>query len=145
VIVRRGGRGPASEDLEGDRLAVSQAQKVRTGKKGVLPNGQKGIQEVSIIAGDLGFFPRTFFVTRDIPVRIFVTGASSSVLCVMMDAFNVRRQIRLSEIQEINFTPTFPGKYRFYCPVNGMEGTMVVKELASRSVRGIASDMGRKK
>ena len=24
-----------------------------------------------------------------------------------------------------------PGKYRFYCPVNGMEGTMVVKELAT--------------
>ncbi len=92
---------------------------------------QRGVQEVAIIANDLGFFPKTIFVTRDVPVRLFVTGASSNTLCIMMDSFQVRKQIRTKQIEEISFTPTTAGKYRFYCPVNAMEGSMVVKELSS--------------
>jgi hypothetical protein len=91
---------------------------------------KKGVQEVSIIAADLGFFPKTVFVTRDIPVRLFVTGASKNSLCIMMDSFQVRKQVRSQKIEEITFTPGTPGRYRFYCPVNGMEGTLIVKELA---------------
>ena len=49
----------------------------------------------------------------------------------MMDSFQVRKQVRAQKIEEITFTPSTPGQYRFYCPVNGMEGTMIVKELAS--------------
>jgi hypothetical protein len=92
---------------------------------------RKGVQEVSIIAGDLGFFPKTIFVSRDVPVRLFVTGASKGSLCIMMDTFNVRKQIRSNKIEEISFVPNQPGTYRFYCPVNGSEGTMVVKELTT--------------
>ena len=92
---------------------------------------RKGVQEVSIIAGDLGFFPKTIFVSRDVPVRLFVTGASKGSLCIMMDTFNVRKQIRSNKIEEITFVPNQPGTYRFYCPVNGSEGTMVVKELTT--------------
>lgn len=92
---------------------------------------RKGIQEVSIIAGDLGFFPKTIFVSRDVPVRLYVTGASKGSLCIMMDTFNVRKQVHPSKIEEITFVPTQPGTYRFYCPVNGSEGTMVVKELTT--------------
>ncbi|MBS1961164.1 MAG: cupredoxin domain-containing protein [Bdellovibrionales bacterium] len=92
---------------------------------------RKGVQEVSIIAGDLGFFPKTIFVSRDVPVRLFVTGASKGSLCIMMDSFNVRKQVRSNKIEEITFVPNQPGTYRFYCPVNGSEGTMVVKELTT--------------
>ncbi len=99
---------------------------------------RKGIQEVSIIAGDLGFFPKTFFVSRDVPVRLFVTGASKGSLCIMMDSFNVRKQVRANKIEEITFVPNQPGTYRYYCPVNGSEGTMVVKELTT-AVPGDAS------
>lgn len=92
---------------------------------------RKGIQEVSIIAGDLGFFPKTVFVSRDVPVRLYVTGASKGSLCIMMDSFNVRKQVRSNKIEEITFVPNQPGTFRFYCPVNGSEGTMVVKELTT--------------
>jgi heme/copper-type cytochrome/quinol oxidase subunit 2 len=92
---------------------------------------RKGIQEVSIIAGDLGFFPKTIFVSRDVPVRLFVTGASKASLCIMMDSFNVRKQVRANKIEEITFVPNQPGTFRFYCPVNGSEGMMVVKELTT--------------
>jgi heme/copper-type cytochrome/quinol oxidase subunit 2 len=101
------------------------------GPQDLVPSSTKGIQEVALIAGDLGFFPNTVFVTRDVPVRLFVTGASKSTLCIMIDSFNVKKQVRTQRIEEITFTPNMPGKYRFYCPVNGMEGTMVVREIAS--------------
>lgn len=94
---------------------------------------RKGVQEIAIIAGDLGFFPKTFFVSRDVPVRLFVTGTAKGSLCLMMDSFNVRKQVRTSKIEEITFTPTQAGTYRFYCPVNGSEGTMVVKELTTEA------------
>lgn len=92
---------------------------------------RKGVQEVSVIASDLGYFPKTVFVTRDIPVRMFVTGASKNTLCIMMDSFQVRKQLKSQKIEEITFVPNVPGKYRFYCPVNGMEGNLVVRELGS--------------
>ncbi len=98
---------------------------------GRLSARHKGVQEVSLIAGDLGFFPKTIFVSRDVPVRLFVTGASKNTLCIMMDSFQVRKQVRSQRIEEITFTPNEPGRYRFYCPVNGMEGILVVKEFSS--------------
>lgn len=97
---------------------------------------RRGVQEVAVIASDLGFFPRTLFVSRDVPVRLFVTGASKNTLCIMMDSFQVRKQVRSQKIEEITFTPATPGKFRFYCPVNGMEGTLIVKELTTDSPRG---------
>lgn len=90
---------------------------------------RKGVQEISVIANDLGFFPKTVFVSRDIPVRLFVTGASKQPLCIMMDSFNVKKQVRSQKVEEITFTPSAPGTYRFYCPVNGSEGVLVVREL----------------
>ena len=91
---------------------------------------RKGVQEVSIIANDLGFFPKTIFVSRNIPVRLYVTGASKNSTCLMMDAFNVRKQLKANKVEEITFVPNQPGAYRFYCPVNNSDGTMVVKELS---------------
>lgn len=100
---------------------------------------RKGMQEISIIAGDLGFFPKTIFVSRDVPVRLYVTGASKGSLCIMMDSFNVRKQVRPNKIEEITFVPNQPGTYRYYCPVNGSEGTMVVKELTTSAGPGESS------
>ncbi len=100
-------------------------------------NLRTGTQEVALIASDLGFFPKTIFVTRDIPVRLFVTGASKKPLCVMLDLFNVRKQVRSQQVEEISFVPTQPGQYRFYCPINGAEGSLFVKDLSSASLSGL--------
>ena len=89
-----------------------------------------GVQELALIAGDLGFFPKTLFVTRDVPVKLFVTGASKKPLCMMMDSFQVRKQIRSHKVEEVDFTPSAAGMFRFYCPINGMEGTLYVKDPA---------------
>lgn len=111
--------------------AQQRVEKPASNFSSLVPESKKGVQEVSVIAGDLGFFPTTVFVTRDIPVRLFVTGTSDSALCIMMDSFNVRKQVNSRSIEEITFTPNVPGVYRFYCPVNQSEGRLVVKELAS--------------
>jgi plastocyanin len=122
------GQNPNSgPDLGNSQRVVTSQSSERT----VSEMGRKGVQEVAIIASDLGYFPKTVFVSRDVPVRLFVTGSSKNTLCIMMDSFQVRKQIRSQKIEEITFTPNAPGKYRFYCPVNGMEGSLVVKELTT--------------
>jgi plastocyanin len=134
-------RSPASSGGEETsvRFRVNNVKPVEAGPPKI-PEGsgaetdamvRRGVQEVALIAGDLGFFPKTVFVSRDVPVRMFVTGASKNTLCIMMDSFQVKKQVRSQRIEEITFTPGTPGKFRFYCPVNGMEGTLIVKELAS--------------
>ncbi|MBI2711801.1 MAG: cupredoxin domain-containing protein [Bdellovibrio sp.] len=108
-------------------LASSRVSSNKTAKKGAA-NNKAGVQEVGLIAGDLGFFPQTVFVAPEIPVRIYITGASKKPLCFMLDDFQIRRQVRAQKIEEITFTPATPGKYRFYCPVNGIQGDLLVKE-----------------
>lgn len=125
--------------LESSKVSRTEEQQAEAVRKKVIEDladpvtRRKGVQEVALIAGDLGFFPKTFFVSRDVPVRLYVTGTAKGSLCLMMDSFNVRKQVRTSKIEEITFTPTQAGTYRFYCPVNGSEGTMVVKELTTET------------
>ena len=94
----------------------------------LIPDRKKGIQETALIVGDLGYFPKTIFVSQNVPVRMFITGASKDTLCVMVDAFQVRKQVRSQRIEEITFTPSIPGKYRIHCPINQMEATLVVRD-----------------
>ncbi|MFN7684570.1 MAG: cupredoxin domain-containing protein [Oligoflexia bacterium] len=115
-------------DWVGDRMPASQSLPASGQGTPLGKLRRNGVQEIALIAGDLGFFPRTVFVTRDIPVRLFVTGASKSSLCILMDSFQVRKQVRSQRIEEVSFTPTQPGKFRFYCPINGAEGFLVVRE-----------------
>jgi plastocyanin len=123
-----------TEEEEKQRQSELHTEKMKnTNRNSIISNAKRGVQEVAVIAGDMGYFPKTVFVTRDIPVRLYVTGSSKSTLCIMMDSFHVRREVKTKSIAEINFPPSVPGKYRFYCPINGMEGTLIVKELASDS------------
>jgi hypothetical protein len=91
-----------------------------------------GVQEVAVIAGELGFFPRTIFVTKNIPVKLFVTGSSKRPLCLLLDldGFQARKQVKSQAVEELDFTPSRSGQFRFYCPINGIEGTLLVKEAA---------------
>jgi plastocyanin domain-containing protein len=115
-----------------DREVPSASTQARDALPGdpLQPNPAKnGVQEIAIIAGDLGFFPKKIFVNRDMPVRLFVTGASRKNLCVLIDAFQVRRQVKSQKVEEVSFTPGTPGTFRMHCPINGIEGTLVVREL----------------
>lgn len=148
---KSGGRSPASdsessdEEMHADGEPSFTPHKVameedlsnppvsgdRTPAQALVPSPKKGIQEQSLIVGDTGFFPQVVQVTRNVPVRLFVTGSAKKNkdgLCMMMDAFQVRRQIKVDQIEEIEFTPKTAGKYRIFCPINGAEATLLVKE-----------------
>ncbi len=129
---RKGSRSIASAGAAQSEAAAPPAPSSQSsGQEFSGASSRKGVQEIALIASDLGFFPKTVFVTRDVPVRLYVTGASKNTLCVMMDSFQVRKQIRSQKIEEITFIPNIPGKFRFYCPINGMEGALIVKELSN--------------
>jgi plastocyanin len=68
-------------------------------------------------------------VTKGIPVKLFITSTSKKLLCLMSDSLSLQREVQSQKISEIEFTPTASGKHRLYCPINGMEGTLLVKEV----------------
>ena len=87
-----------------------------------------GVQEVAVIATDTGYLPSKIFLRRNIPVKLFLTSASASKLCFMMDDFSVRKGIANQAVEQVSFLPTKPGTYRFYCPVKEIEGQVVVRD-----------------
>ena len=97
-----------------------------------IASAHSGVQEVALIASRLGYFPEIISVTRDIPVTLYLISDSKKALCFMMDGsdFDIKpKQIRSNEISEIRFVPKQVGTHRFYCPINGIEGTLVVKDI----------------
>lgn len=87
-----------------------------------------GVQEVSIIATDTGYLPSKVFVRRNIPVKLFLTSSSARKLCFMMDDFSVRKGVSNQTVEQVSFLPTKPGQYRFYCPVQEIEGQVIVRD-----------------
>lgn len=146
------GRRPASASASADGSMASGTEgaptsvAVETGQTNkleeIIPDAQKGTQEVALIASETGFYPQTLFVTRGVPVRLFVTGASKANLCVMVDSFDVKKQVRFNRVEEITFMPKFSGQFRVHCPMTGMEGTLVVKEgpIAQTNTRSVAAE-----
>lgn len=122
------GRGPAGVT---EAKGVIQLKPITTSKKALMRQAKKNhaTQEVAIIASELGFFPSTIFLTEGVPVRLYITGASSKTQCFMLDQFGVRRQVRNQKVEEVTFTPDQSGSFSFNCPMNGARGTVVVKEI----------------
>lgn len=87
-----------------------------------------GVQEVSLIATDTGYLPSRVFVRRNIPVKLFLTSASPSKLCFMLDEFSLRKGVTNQSVEQMSFLPTKAGQYRFYCPVQEIEGQLVVRD-----------------
>lgn len=129
-------RGPASgKPVVAKKPLPSANTIVRTMRE------KKAHQEAAVIVNDLGFFPSTLFVTRGVPVRLFVTGASQKSQCLIIDAFGVRRQIKSNKVEEVVFTPDQTGKFAYTCPMNGARGMIIVKnlEIAERFPSSVAA------
>lgn len=101
----------------------------------------RGVQEVSVIASEYGFFPQRLFVTQGIPVKVFLTAAGKATSCFMVDGFDVKKGVSPGRVEEVTFLPERLGEHRFYCPVGGIEGKLVVRPApADEDGRGIASE-----
>jgi hypothetical protein len=131
------GAGP--KDRIGDRLETTDrkpaslpdtsmiTKELDSGKLSI-PTTALPTLEIALIAGESEFFPKKLFVTQDRPVRVYITGASKKTLCLMLDEFQIKKQVRAQKVEEVDFVPRKAGAFRFYCPINGIEGTLFVKD-----------------
>ena len=87
-----------------------------------------GVQEISVIATDTGFHPTRIYVRKNIPVHLFLTSASPSKLCFVMDDFQIRKGVSIQQVDQVNLLPTKTGEYKFYCPVGEIQGSIVVRD-----------------
>lgn len=87
-----------------------------------------GVQEISVIATDTGFHPSKVYVRKNIPVHLFLTSASPSKLCFIMDDFQIRKGVSIQQVDQVNFLPTKIGEYKFYCPVSELKGSLIVRD-----------------
>lgn len=128
------GRSLASEEP----LVVAPAPEVGVEMTHAYQNSMT--QEVSVIVSDQGYFPPKISVTQGVPVKMFLSASSGSTLCMMVDEWNIKKGVAPGKVEELTFTPTTPGVYRFYCPVKSIEGSLVVREApATIATRSIAS------
>ncbi len=89
---------------------------------------KNGVQEFAVIAGDTGYFPPRIIVRRNIPVRLYLTNSSAKALCFVMDEFSIRKGLGSQSVEEVRFMPTKVGPYKFYCPVQEIQGTIIVRD-----------------
>ncbi len=89
---------------------------------------KNGVQEFALIASDTGYFPSRVIVRRNIPVRLYLSNASAKALCFVMDDFSIRKGLGSQTVEEIRFLPTKAGPVKFYCPVQEIQGTIVVRD-----------------
>jgi hypothetical protein len=106
-----------------------------------ISSSRGGVQEISLIVSDYGYFPSKIFVTQGVPVKIYMTTPSKTTLCFMLDTWNLKKGINPGKVEEVTFTPDQAGDYRFYCPVKSIEGKLTVREsvTSAPSARGLAS------
>lgn len=87
-----------------------------------------GVQEFALIANETGYHPSKIYVRRNIPVHLTLTSASSRRYCFVMDEFNIRQGFGNQEVETVRFLPTKPGQYKFYCPVDQLTGSIIVRD-----------------
>lgn len=145
-------------DLKSESIAVSNAptnSSARFGLRGepgpetridppvpsAATGARAGVQEISLIISDYGYFPNKIFVTQGVPVKIYMTTPSKVTLCFMLDNWGLKKGVLPGRVEELSFVPDAPGDYRFYCPVKSIEGTLTVREqvTAMPAGRGVAS------
>lgn len=116
---------PKKKEAYGSREAVQPVREETVRPEEVYKHG---VQEVSLIATDTGYHPARIYVRRNIPVHLFLTSASPSKLCFIMDDFQIRKGVAIQQVEQVSFLPTRAGEYRFYCPVSEIKGSVVVRD-----------------
>ncbi len=92
-------------------------------------SNKSGVQEISLIVTEYGYFPKQIFVTQNTPVKIYLTTPSKSTLCFMQDQWSIKRGIHPGRVEEFTFVPHEAGSFRFYCPIQSLEGLITVREM----------------
>lgn len=86
-----------------------------------------GNQEATITIKD-GYQPNTIVVKKGIPLRLnFDLQEETCTGTVVFTDFKLKREITPHQLTLVEFTPDTAGSFTFACPMNMIEGTLIVK------------------
>lgn len=87
-----------------------------------------GVQVVQMEVGSGWYSPDVLTVQEDVPVRWEIYGGNflGCANTLVMPAFGVKTNIKTG-YNEVNFTPTKAGEFRFSCSMGMVRGTMIVE------------------
>jgi hypothetical protein len=87
-----------------------------------------GVQQANITIRD-GYHPNTIVVKRGIPLRLnFDLQEEGCTATVTFKDFDIKKLLTPFEIATVEFTPDISGSFTFACPMNMIEGSIVVKD-----------------
>ncbi|MEK6570153.1 MAG: cupredoxin domain-containing protein [Bacteroidota bacterium] len=87
-----------------------------------------GIQEATIVIKD-GYHPSTLVVKKGIPLRLnFDLQEEKCTGTVVFKDFDIKNELNPSEVTAVEFIPDKSGSFAFSCPMEMIQGTLVVKE-----------------
>ena len=88
----------------------------------------EGIQEATILIND-GYHPNTLVVKKGISLRLnFDLQEENCTGTVIFEDFGVKKDLEPSRVTAVEFIPDKSGTFTFSCPMQMIEGTLVVKE-----------------
>ena len=95
-------------------------------KKAAKPT--KNLQEYTVVVKD-GYTPGMIEVKRGVPVRLnFKLEEQSCTGTVVFKDLNIKQKLAFGKVTPVEFTPKKSGSFGFACPMNMVNGTLVVKD-----------------
>jgi len=102
--------------------------KVVTPSKGYAFINDDGMQEATITIKN-GYYPNTIVVKKGIPLHLnFDLQEEGCTATVLFKDFDVKKLLTPFDIATVEFTPDISGSFTFACPMNMIEGNLIVKE-----------------
>ena len=92
-------------------------------------------RSVSIIATAEGFYPQKLAVFTGERVHLFLTATTDKSSCFIMDGKQVFLGVEKGKVSEFDLYFDRPGEFRFYCPKGKLEGTVIVLEAPTKSLK----------
>jgi len=121
-------RSTMTGGLEGTEMpqGIEQASRETAPVSSLTRNGS--VRHVAVIAGEIAFIPSVIRLVTGIRTELSLTSTGAQPLCFISDDFNIRKQVSKGKLIQLELTPQKSGSYRFYCPINGAEGTLIVTD-----------------
>ncbi len=92
-------------------------------------------RSLSIIASRESFYPEKLAVFVGEKIHLFFTTTEVDSSCFMLDQFNIFLGARRGKIAETELYFDRPGRFKFYCPKNKLQGEFVVLEAPKKSIK----------
>lgn len=120
--------GSGGHKQHAQKTEAHSEHKVVTISKGYAFINDDGMQEATITIKD-GYHPSTIVVKKGIPMRLnFDLQEEGCTATVSFKDFDVKKLLTPFDIATVEFTPDSSGSFTFACPMNMIEGTLLVKE-----------------